>query len=84
MAYGGSQARGQIRAVATGLHHSHNNLESELRLQFTLQLTERQILNPLSEAGDWTCVLMDASQIRFHWAMTGTSQNLSFLIYLLF
>ena len=22
MAYGGSQARGQIRAVATGLHHS--------------------------------------------------------------
>ena len=24
------------------------------------------ILNPLSEAGDQTCILMDADQIRFH------------------
>ena len=31
-----------------------------------------QILNPLSEAGDRTCVLMDASQIHFCWAMMGT------------
>ena len=31
------------------------------------------ILNPLSEARDWTCVLMDASQICFHWATMGTS-----------
>ena len=30
MAYGGSQARGLIRAVAAGLHHSHSNLGSEL------------------------------------------------------
>ena len=29
------------------------------------------ILNPLSEARDWTYILMDASQIRFRWAMTG-------------
>ena len=29
-------------------------------------------LNPLSEARDWTCVVVDASQIRFHWAMTET------------
>ena len=36
-AYGGSQARGQIRAVAAGLHHS--NAGSELRLQPTPQLT---------------------------------------------
>ena len=27
---------------------------------------QRQILNPLSEAWDRACVLMDASQIRFH------------------
>ena len=27
---------------------------------------QHQILNPLNEARDWTCVLMDASQIRFH------------------
>ena len=31
-AYGGSQARGLIRAVAAGLHHSHSNTGSEPRL----------------------------------------------------
>ena len=39
VAYGGSQARGQIRAVATGLHQSHSNAGSELRLRPTPQLT---------------------------------------------
>ena len=38
-AYGGSQARGQIGAVAAGLHHSHTNVRSELHLQPTSQLT---------------------------------------------
>ena len=38
-AYGGSQARGQIRAVAAGLHHRHSNVESELHLRLTPQLT---------------------------------------------
>ena len=28
-AYGGSQARGRIKAVAAGLHHSHSNARSE-------------------------------------------------------
>ena len=36
---------------------------------------QRQIVNPLSKARDRTCVLMDASQIHFHWAMTGTSSH---------
>ena len=36
-AYGSSQARGQIRAVANGLRHSKAG--SELRLRPTLQLT---------------------------------------------
>ena len=31
-AYGGSQARGQIGAVAAGLHRSHSNARSELSL----------------------------------------------------
>ena len=35
VAYGSSQARGQIRAVASGLHHSHSNMGSELHLQAT-------------------------------------------------
>ena len=38
-AYGGSQAWGRIGAVATGLHQSHSNAGSELRLQPTPQLT---------------------------------------------
>ena len=31
-AYGGSQARGRIGAIAAGLHHSHSSAGSELRL----------------------------------------------------
>lgn len=37
-AYGSSQARGQIRAVAAGLHHSHSNAGSEPRMRPTPQL----------------------------------------------
>ena len=47
-------ARDQIRAAAASLHHSSQ---------------QRQILNPLSEARDQTCILMEASPI---WATTGT------------
>ena len=43
-AYGGSQARGLIRAVATGLRQSHSNGGSEPRLQPTPQLMA--ILDP--------------------------------------
>ena len=39
VAYGGSQARGRIGAVATGLHQIHSNAGSEPRLQPTPQLT---------------------------------------------
>ena len=46
-ACGDSQAKGRIRAAAAGLHHSSQ---------------QRQILNPLSETRDQTCVLMD---VRF-------------------
>ena len=35
VAYGGSWARGQIRAVAAGLHQSHSNVGSEPCLQPT-------------------------------------------------
>ena len=61
-AYGGSQARGWIRAVASSLHHSHN-----AKSKHCLWPTPWQcwILKPLSEARGQTCVLMDPSQIRF-------------------
>ena len=38
-AYGGSQARGLIGAVATGLRQNHSNTGSEPRLRLTPQLT---------------------------------------------
>ena len=38
-AYGSSQARGRIRAVAAGLHHSHSNTESKPGLRAPPQLT---------------------------------------------
>ena len=37
-AYGGSQARGRVGAIAAGLHHSHSNAGSELHLWPTPQL----------------------------------------------
>ena len=37
-AYGGSQARGPVEAVATGVCHNHSHSGSEPRLQPTLQL----------------------------------------------
>ena len=40
-AYGGSQASGPIRAIATGLHHSHSNMRSVLHLRLTPQLTAK-------------------------------------------
>ena len=36
------------------------------------------ILNPLSEARDWTCILTDASQMHILWAMMGTPQSAIF------
>ena len=71
-AYGGSQARSLIGAVATGLPHSHSNSGSELRLQPAPHSWQCWILNPLSKARDRTCILTDASHIHFHWATMGT------------
>ena len=64
MAYGGSQARGPIRAMVTGLRQSHSNAGSKPRLQPTPQLRQRQILNPLSKGRDQTLNLMVPSQIH--------------------
>ena len=38
MAYGSSWAKGQIRATAASLHHSHSNVGSKLHLLPTPQL----------------------------------------------
>ena len=39
MAYGSSQGRGGIRAIAASLHHSHSNMGSEPCMQPTPQFT---------------------------------------------
>ena len=63
-AYGSSQARGHIRAAAAGLHHSHSNAGFEPHLPPTPHSSwQRQILNPLSETRDQTCILMDTSAV---------------------
>ena len=53
-AYGSSQARGWIRAAAAGLHHSHSKTRSEPHLRLHHSSQQLRILNPLSEARDWT------------------------------
>ena len=39
MAYGSSQTKGSIGAVAVSLHHRHSNMGSKPQVQPTLQLT---------------------------------------------
>ena len=72
-AYGGSQARGPFRAVAAGLHHSHSHVGSWPHLQLHHSSPQRQILNPLSEAGVQTHILMDTSQVCYLLSHDGNS-----------
>ena len=71
-AYGGSQARGQIRAPASGWHHSHSNMRSKPCLQPTPQLTvtldprptdQGQGLNPRPQ-GHY-CITTGTSELFF-------------------
>ena len=73
VAYGSSQARGQIRAAAAGLQYSHSNGGSETSLQPTLQFTATLDPCTLNEARDQIHILMDASQIPFSCTTAGTS-----------
>uniref|UniRef100_A0A8D1ZL36 Uncharacterized protein n=1 Tax=Sus scrofa TaxID=9823 RepID=A0A8D1ZL36_PIG len=51
VAYGGSQAKGQIRATAAGLHHSYSNAGFKMHLQPTPHSSWHQILNPRERPG---------------------------------
>ena len=70
-AYGGFQARGLIRAIAAGLHHSHSHTRSEPHLRPAHSSWQRRILNPLSEARDPTHNLTVPRWICFCCATTG-------------
>ena len=65
-AYGGSQARGPIRAVATGLRQSHSSVDPSCVCDLHHSSQQHWILNPLSKARNQTCILMDTRQICFH------------------
>ena len=71
VAYGGSQARDLIRAIAAGLPHSHSHTRSEPRL-WHHSSGQCWILNPLSEARDGTGNLMVLKRIRIHCTTMGT------------
>ena len=75
-AYGGSQARGWIRAATASLHHSHS-IGSDLHHSSW----PCQIPNPLSEAKDRTHNLMVPSQIHFHCATMGAPE-FAFLLFI--
>ena len=60
VAYGGSKARG---SNLYSLYYSHSNAGSELICDLHRRLQQRWILNPLSEARDQICLLMDASWV---------------------
>ena len=58
-AYGSSQARGRMAAIAACLHHSHSNV-----CDLHHSSIQCWILNPLSKARDRTCNLTVPSWIR--------------------
>ena len=64
----GVESKLQLPAYATAT--AIQNLSRVCDLHHSSQ--QRWVLNPLNEARDRTCVLMDTSQIRFRCATTGT------------
>ena len=79
MAYGGSQARGRIRAVVMPDTTDTAMLDPNHVCNLHHSSQQRQILNPLSEARDQTRVLKDTSQVRSPLSHDGNSWN-SFLL----
>ena len=73
-AYGGSQARGRIRAAAASLHHSHSNARSHLCLGPTPQLMLTPDPQPIKWGQESISHPQGTSWIRFHCTTTGTSQ----------
>ena len=75
-AYGGSQARGPIGALATGLRHSHSN--GGIWAASVTYTTAHSNAGPLTPLTDWARPVIEPATswflVRFvnHWATTGT------------
>ena len=80
-AHGSSQARGQIGATPAGLCHSHSNTGSSCICDLHRSSWQHWIPDPLSEARDQTCILMDISWIHLCCATTGTSSTYFSILY---
>ena len=78
MAYGGSQARGAIRAVAASLHQSYSNVGSKPHLRPTDEPTVHSNAGTLNHR-ERPGIKLTSSWIlvRFvnHWAMMGTAKK---------
>ena len=67
--------RGQLGAgaAAASLHHSDSKTDPTCVCDLHHSSWQHQILKPLREARDQTCILMDKSRVRYHGAMMGTA-----------
>ena len=64
---------GRIGAAAASPHHNHSHVGSEaLPATYATAHGHAGSPNPLSEARERTCILMDTRQVRFHAATMGT------------
>ena len=66
----GVQSELQPLAYATATATSTQNPSRICDLYYSSR--QRWILNPLSEARDRICIVMDTSRVHYHWATTGT------------
>ena len=82
--YGSFQARGQIRATAAGLNHSHSNGRSKPPPQPTHRLWQCWISDPLNKARYQTRIFKDTSPHGFISAVLSPSFLPSFLSFSLF
>ena len=74
--YGDCQARGRIWVLAAGLRHSHSNWWSGHVCDLLHSSWRPWILNQLSEARDWTCILIDSFPVSHD----GNSQFIYFIL----
>jgi len=79
-AYENSLARDPIGAVTPA--YSTATATPDLSCVCNLHHSSQQcqILNLLSKTRDWTCILMDASHVHFHWTRMGTPPVFSFYL----
>ena len=70
--YGSSQDMGQIGTAAAGLWHSQSKEDLSHICDLNHSLWKCQILKIFSETRYQTHVLMNTSQVHYHWAMLGT------------